>query len=82
MKHIFIIIYSQLIGTNFNLIYYLKTDGLVDDDFTVEIKCPYSVKDYDSLEESIEAKKISVRYLFFNCLSNIFNRKIVYKIGK
>lgn len=54
----------------------------MDDDFIVEIKCPYSVKDYDSLEESIEAKKVSVRYMFLNCLSNIFNRKRVYKIGK
>lgn len=54
----------------------------MDDDFIVEIKCPYSVKDYDSLEESIEAKKVSVRCLFLNCLSNIFNRKRVYKIGK
>ncbi|KAL4152748.1 hypothetical protein QTP88_000581 [Uroleucon formosanum] len=32
-------------------------DGLVENDFTVEIKCPFSVKDY-SLEQAVLEKKV------------------------
>jgi hypothetical protein len=34
-------------------------DGLVEKDFTVEIKCPFSVKDYDSLEQAVLEKKVT-----------------------
>lgn len=33
-------------------------NGLVENDFTVEIKCPFSVKDYDSLEQAVLEKKV------------------------
>ncbi|KAF0726054.1 SWIM-type domain-containing protein, partial [Aphis craccivora] len=38
-------------------------DGLIEDDKKCEIKCPYSVKDYCSLEKAISDKKILRRVL-------------------
>lgn len=35
-------------------------DGLVENNYTVEIKCPYSIKDYDSLEKAVLEKKVVI----------------------
>jgi len=37
----------------------LEKDGLVKNDLTVEIKCPFSVKDYDCLEQAVLEKKVA-----------------------
>jgi len=34
-------------------------DGLIEDNATVEVKCPFSVKDYESLEQALLEKKVN-----------------------
>lgn len=41
------------------ILYNIIIDGLIEDNATVEIKCPFSVKDYESLEQALLEKKVS-----------------------
>lgn len=38
--------------------YFEITDGLIGDDSLIEIKCPYSAKDYKNLSDAIKDKKV------------------------
>lgn len=44
---------------NFNIIN-IFADGLIGDNAIIEIKCPYSVKDYLHIRDAIVDKKVSI----------------------
>lgn len=65
--HYFIICIVQILFTHKKtclILYNIIIDGLIEDNATVEVKCPFSVKDYESLEQALLEKKVSFIPIF------------------
>lgn len=46
------------------ILYNIIIDGLIEDNATIEVKCPFSVKDHESLEQALLEKKVSFVPIF------------------
>ena len=46
------------------ILYDITIDGLIEDNATVKVKCPFSVKDYESLEQAFLKKKVRFKPIF------------------
>jgi len=65
--HYLILCIVQILFTHkkiYLILYNIIIDGLIEDNATVEVKCPFSVKDYESLEQALLEKKVSFKPIF------------------